>query len=170
MSIRKFKAQLADGVTAYINKVHISHTYEGLIHGSYARASVDILEEVEMKRKRMNAGILPGYYYFEPEMLDYYELSWGVDDDGKDGIIRKKVGKCFKDNKLVVEISIDDMEERGKQGEYLLTLVWYQDTRELSQKPFTELIQNQLRKLKVEDIKRYCKFVSYDSPESEGFR
>lgn len=62
------------------------------------------------------------------------------------------------------------MEERGKQGEYLLTLVWYQDTRELSQKPFTEIIQDQLGKLKVEDVKRYCKFVPYDSPESEGFR
>ena len=47
-------------------------------------------------------------------------------------------------------------------GVYGITLEWYQTTRELSETPLPELIQNMAGRLEFKEIKKYGKFIDWD--------
>ena len=66
------------------------------------------------------------------------------------------MGKCFKDNKMSVLLTFDESD-----GQYGITLEWYQTTKELSEVPLASLIQEMAGRLKYEDIRKYCKFTDW---------
>lgn len=171
--IRKFKVTFSDGIPAAVYAVSITHTYAGVIEMSCLSAGTrHYLAEYEERRDLIEAGRLKGHYCFEPELID--EVLWelvfkeGGSVEDAEWVSHVK-GKCFKDNKVCVSLSVEAMDKRhGYLGDYLITLEWYQSTRELMESPLPELIQQMAGRLEFEAIKGFCKFESWE--ECEGMR
>lgn len=171
--IRKFKVKFTDGVQAAVDAVSITHTYAGVIGMScFSAGTSHYLEEYEERRDLIESGRLKGYYCFEPELVDevQWELVFKEGGSAKDAEWVSHVrGKCFKDNKVCVSLSIEARDKRNIYlGDYLITLEWYQSTKELMESPLPELIQQMADKLEFEAIKGFCKFESWE--KCEGMR
>lgn len=128
--IRKFKVKFSDGVPAAMSAVSITHTYAGVIEMSCFSAGTDhFLAEYEERRDLIEAGHLKGYYCFEPELVDEIqrELVFKEGGSAKDAEWVPRVrGKCLKDNKICVSLSVEARDKRnGYLGDYLITLEWY---------------------------------------------
>ena len=171
--IRKFNVKFSDGVQAAVDAVNITHTYAGVIEmGCFSAGTSFYLEEYEKRRDLIESGSLKGYYCFEPELVDevQWELVFKEGGSAKDAEWVSHVrGKCFKDNKICVSLSIEAKDERRRYlGDYLITLEWYQSTKELMESPLPELIQRMADKLEFEAIKGFCNFESWE--KCEGMR
>lgn len=140
----RFIASFADQVIASVESVSISFTYAGLLEGRLSFGTAHhYLPEIEERMALIEAGRLKGFYCLEPELMDESEF-WGKDS----GI----EGKCLKDNAIKAKLNIFD-----KASQYTIVLEWYQSTRELTETPLPELVQNVAGKLKFEEIKPFCK-------------
>ena len=173
MSVRQFTTKFADGVSADVYAVGITHTFAGVIEACcFSAGTSHYMAEYEERRDLIEAGRLKGYYCFEPELIDEVEyiIEWKEGGSVKDAEWKKYIrGKCFKDNKLSVALSIEARDRRKRYiGDYLITLEWYQTTNELTQTPLPELIQQMAGRLKFEDIEGFCKFESWE--DCEGLR
>ena len=137
--------------------VGISYTFENVLEASCFSAGTDYdLSLYEERRDQIETGRLKGFYCFEPELIDEYELELKFGEDGSFGsaeFVKHYKGKCFKDNKMSILLTFNECE-----GRYAITLEWYQTTRELSETPLVVLIQEMAGRLSYKDIKRYCKF------------
>ena len=49
-----------------------------------------------------------------------------------------------------------------KEGEYRITLEWFVSTKELSENPLTNLVQQRVERLKFSAIREYCSFMDWD--------
>ena len=145
----KFIASFADQVIASVESVSISYTYSGLLEGSPCAVTEDLyLPAIEERRDLIEAGKLKGFYCLEPELISLKEFQGGD---------LRIVGKCLKDNAIKAKLNVSE-----NDGEYSIVLEWYQSTRELTETPLTELVQQAAGKLKYKDIKKYCKFYDWD--------
>ena len=149
--IRKFKVTFSDGIPAAVYAVSITHTYAGVIEMSCLSA---------------------GTRHYLAELID--EVLWelvfkeGGSVEDAEWVSHVK-GKCFKDNKVCVSLSVEAMDKRnGYLGDYLITLEWYQSTKELMESPLPDLIEQMAGRLEFEAIKGFCKFESWE--ECEGMR
>ncbi len=160
MSARRFMVKLADGRTADVMRVGISYTFECVVEARCFSAGTDYyLSLYEERRDLIEAGRLKGFYCFEPELIDEYqcELEFGPDKSAESARwIKHYMGKCFKDNKMSVQLTFDESD-----GQYGITLEWYQTTKELSEVPLASLIQEMAGRLKYEDIRKYCEFTDW---------
>lgn len=144
----RFIASFADQVIASVESVSISFTYIGVLNGRLSHSTeYHFMPEIEERRALIEAGLLKGFYCFEPELMDESEF-WGKDS----GI----EGKCLKDNYIKATLNITE-----KAGRYTIVLEWYQSTKELTETPLTELVQKTAGKLKFEEIKPFCKFYDW---------
>lgn len=161
MGARRFIVKLADGRTADVMGVGISYTFEGVLEASCFSAGTDYyLSLYEERRDSIEAGRLKGHFCFEPVLIDEYrmELEFGPDKSAESARwIRHHMGRCFKDNIMSVSLTFDEPD-----GQYGITLEWYQSTKELSEMPLTVLIQEMAGRLNYKDIKKYCKFSDWD--------
>lgn len=160
MSIRRFKVKFADGVAADVKSVTISYTFENVLEAvCFSAATPRYLKYYEEMRDLIEAGRLKGHYCFEPKLVDEIRGEFVFKEGGsiKDfEIVKHVMGKCFKDNKLCVLVAVDEAE-----GEFQISLEWYQTTRELNDTPIPSLIQQKAGQLRFAEIKQYCKFVSW---------
>ena len=160
MSARRFKVEFSDGVAADVKSVSISYTFENVIEAvCFSAATPHYLERYEERRGLIEAGRLKGHYCFEPELIDEVRGEFVFKEGGsiKDAeFVKHVMGKCFKDNKLCVLIAVDEAE-----GEFQISLEWYQTTRELNDNPLPSLIQQKAGQLRYSEIKQYCKFYSW---------
>lgn len=161
MGARHFTVKLADRRRpAEVMGVEIKYTYENVIEAQCFSAGTDhYLSAYEERRELIEAGKLKGFYCFEPELIDEYrnEIRFGPDNSAESvQLIKHYMGKCFKDNKISALLTFDEPD-----GQYAITLEWYQTTRELSEKPLVSLIQEMAGRLKYLDIKKYCKFTGW---------
>ena len=167
------KVKFSDGVPAAVYAVSITNTYAGVIEMKcFSAGTSHFLAEYEERRDLIEAGRLKGYYCFEPELVDEveWELVFKEGGSAKDAEWVSHVrGKCFKDNKVCVSLSVEARDKRnGYLGDYLITLEWYQSTKEMMESPLPELIQQMAGRLEFEAIKGFCKFESWE--ECEGMR
>ena len=151
----------SDGIIARVRSVSITYTYEGVIECSCLSAGTGhFMADYEERRDLIEAGRLKGYYCFEPELIDEIRKDPIFKDSGSAKDIEwvtRNMGKCFKDNKLEVTVAVSETE-----GEYRITLEWYQTTRELAETPLAVLIQQMAGSMKYADIKQYCKFSDWE--------
>ena len=144
--------------------VGISYTFENVLEASCFSAGTDhYLSLYEERRDLIEAGRLKGFYCFEPELIDEYELElkFGEDKSAESAEwVKHYKGKCFKDNKMSILLTFDECE-----GQYAITLEWYQTTHELSETPLAALIQEMAGRLSYKDIKQYCKFSDWKELE-----
>lgn len=147
----RFIASFKDGVTASVEGVNICFTYSGLIEGRLSGATRHYTREIEERRALIEAGGLKGYYCFDPEMMDEKEYYGDVD-------LPFKTGKCLKDNKVSAKLTLSE-----HCGRSTITLEWYSSTKELVEKPLTEIVQEHVGKLTYNgNISLYCKFNDWD--------
>lgn len=160
MSARRFKVEFSDGVAADVKSVSISYTFENVIEAvCFSAATPHYLGEYEERRDLIEAGRLKGHYCFEPELIDEIRGEFVFKEGGsiKDAeFVKHVMGKCFKDNKLCVLVSVDEAE-----GEFQISLEWYQTTKELNDTPLPSLIQQKAGQLHYSEIKQYCKVYSW---------
>ena len=165
MSARRFTVKFADGMSVDVESVGITYTFQNVYEASSFSAVTDyLLSGYEERRDLIEAGRLKGFYCFEPELIDEYryELEFGPDKSAESARwIKHYMGKCFKDNKMSVLLTWFDSEV-DPCGVYGITLEWYQTTRELSDTPLPELIQNMAGRLEFKEIKKYGKFIDWD--------
>ena len=149
--------EFADGIAADVKNVNVSYTYERVLECRCLSALTDhYMAEYGERRDLIEAGRLKGYYRFEPELVDEIEHELVFKEGGsiEDAEWVSHVrGKCFKDNKLSVILAIGDTD-----GQYLITLEWYQTTCELTETPLVVLVSQMAKRLKFSDIKRFCEF------------
>ena len=121
MGARRFTVKLADGRTADVMVVGISYTFECVLEARCFSAGTDhYLSLYEERRDLIEAGKLKGFYCFEPELIDEYqcELEFGPDKSAESARwIKHYMGKCFKDNKMSVQLTFDEFD-----GQYGITL------------------------------------------------
>ena len=143
----RFIASFADQVIASVESVSISFTYLGILEGSLAYGTkYHYMPAIEERRALIEFGKLKGFYCFEPELMSEDEF-W----DGGSG------RRCLKDNLIKAKLNVSE-----KEGQYSIVLEWYQSTRELSETPLPELVQQATGHLKYKDIKKYCKFNDWE--------
>ena len=147
----KFK----DGVVARLREMKINYTYEGLIEGNYVDATEYKLKELEKQREEMEPN--GGIYYCEPQLIDSYRI-FDYDFEKRD-YVKQYLGKCLKDCIVTASFEIIDLKENGG---YVVTLVWYQSTKEFTHVPLLTLALNAVNQLSFADIKKYCKFYPLD--------
>ena len=154
---RNFHVEFADGIAADVKNVNISYTYEWVLEcRGFSSLTDHYMAEYEERRDLIEAGRLKGYYRFEPELVDEIEHELVFKEGGsiEDAEWVSHVrGKCFKDNKLSATLAIIDT-----NGEYHITLEWYQTTRELAETPLVVLVNQMAQRLKFSDIKGFCSF------------
>lgn len=164
MSARLFKVKLSDGTEADVMNIGITYTYENVIEAScFSVCTNDYYARYEERRDLIETGRLKGFFCFEPELTNEYKygIKWGEDGSVESAEwIKELRGQCFKDNKLCVTLFVNDSD-----GEYQLTMEWYQTTDELNGTPLPALIQRMASKLSFADVKKYGKF--YDWHELE---
>ena len=144
----RFTSVLADAVMANVHEVSIHYTYEKLIEGSLAGATRSLLIDIQERIEFVKSGRLKGFYCFEPDLMEEEEY-WEESDIFSDR-------KCLKDNKISVMLHIP-----GKGGEYRITLEWFASTKELSENPLTNLVQQRVESLKFSAIREYCSFLDW---------
>lgn len=147
----KFK----DGVVARLREMKINYTYEGLIEGNYVDATEYKLKELEKQREEMEPN--GGIYYCEPQLIDDYRI-FDFDFEKQD-YIKQYLGKCLKDCIVSASFEIIDLKDNGG---YVVTLVWYQSTKEFTHVPLLTLALNAVNQLSFADIKKYCKVYPLD--------
>ena len=161
MYTRKFHVKFADGTDADVKGVNISYTYERVLECRCFSALTDhYMAEYEERRDLIEAGRLKGFFCFEPELVDEIEHELVFKEGGSaydaEWVSHVK-GKCFKDNKLSAELSISDAD-----GEFWITLEWYQTTRELTETLIVTLVQRMVERLRFSEIKAFCTFHTWD--------
>lgn len=158
MAIGCFYVTFADKrLYVAVTKVQVSSTYEGGLEGSYVGATECYLPELEERRALIESGRLKGYYCFEPDLIDDIVFDTEYDTDGKPYEVKRNRGKCLKSNKVSATLKVDD-----EEGMYEITLEWYQSIREMMDTPLWVLIQQKAGRLDYDEIKRYCKFYTWD--------
>ena len=157
MYARRFPVKFADGIAADVKGVNISYTYERVLECRCFSALTDhYMAEYEERRDLIEAGRLKGFYCFEPELVDEIERELVFKEGGSayDAEWVSHVrGKCFKDNKLNAALSVSDAD-----GEFWITLEWYQTTHELTETPIVTLVRRMAERLKFSEIKEFCTF------------
>lgn len=146
----KFIASFKDGVIASVEGVNTSFTYSNLIEGRLSGATRYHMARIKERMAQIEAGILKGFYCFEPDFMDEKEYYGDIE-------LPFKTGKCLKDNQVSVHLLISE-----HCGQSSITLEWYSSTKELSEKPLTEIVQEHVDKLKFSDINWYCKYNDWD--------
>ena len=154
---RRFHVEFADGIAADVKDVNISYTYERVLECRCLSALTDYyMEEYEERRDLIEAGRLKGFYCFEPELVDEIQRELVFKEGGSvyDAEWVSHVrGKCFKDNRVSAALSVS-----GDDGEFWITLEWYQTTRELAETPVVALVQRMAERLSFSEIKRFSTF------------
>ena len=146
----KFIASFADRVIANVERVEISFTYTGLLEGTLSAGTRYYMAGIEERIALIEAGRLKGYYCFEPEMMDEQEYYGDIE-------LPFKPRKCLKDNKVSAQLTISE-----KSAQYSITLEWYSSTKELSEKPLAEIVQEHAEMLKYFDVQQYCKVTDWE--------
>lgn len=160
MSARLLKVKLSDGKEADVMNISISYTYENVIEARcFSVCTDDYYSRYEERRDLIESGRLKGFFCFEPELISEYkyDIKWGKAGSVESAEwIKELQGRCFKDNKLCVTLFVDDSD-----GEYQLTLEWYQTTGELNDAPLPALIQRMASTLSFADVKKFGKFYGW---------
>lgn len=147
----RFIASFKDGVIASVEGVNTCFTYSGLIEGRLSGATRHYMSKIEERIALIEAGRLKGIFCFEPELMDEKEYYGDVE-------LPFKTEKCLKDNKVSAKLTISE-----HCGQSSITLEWYSSTKELAEKPLTEIVQEHVGRLTYEgNISLYCKFNDWD--------
>ena len=146
----RFIASFADRVIATVERVNIGFSYVGLIEGRLSSATRHYKAEIEERIALIEAGRLKGFYCFDPELMDEKEYYGDID-------LPFKPEKCLKDNKVSAHLTISE-----EDAQYSITLEWYSSTRELAEKPLTEIVQEYAGKLRFFDVQMYCKKTDWE--------
>ena len=150
----RFIASFADSVIASVESVSISFTYASLLEGSLEAFSRSEMAGIEEHMALIEAGILVGYYCFEPVFMEEKEF-WDY-QSRRPG----STGLCLKDNFLSALLHISD-----KKGRYSIILEWYSSTKELTETPIPVLVQQYAGQLNFKDIRKHCKFAYWEELE-----
>ena len=108
----RFIASFKDGVIASVEGVNTCFTYSGLIEGRLSGATRRYMHEIEERRALIEAGVLKGYYCFDPEMMDEKEYYGDVE-------LPFKTEKCLKDNKVSAKNDNQKKQEKLEVGDIL---------------------------------------------------
>lgn len=146
----RFIASFADRVVANVESINIEFTYKGLIEGWLSAGTRYYMAEIEERIALIEAGRLKGFYCFEPELMDEKEYYGDID-------LPFETKKCMKDNKVSAHLIISE-----KDAQYSITLEWYSSSRELAEKPLTEIVQDYVGRLRYFDVQMYCKKTDWE--------
>lgn len=161
----RWTVKLADGKEAFVSTLQVRDTYEGFLEGTLEGMTRAVLERraerMPLKEPDRKVGVLRrvvpgrvlsprGYYLLEPSFMPKEEFL-GAKSAGEPG------GLCLKDREICADLEIST-----KEGQYSIRVEWFQSTKEISEIPLTEIVNETISSLSLPDIKDYCRFMKWD--------
>lgn len=136
---------LKDGVSARVAEIAIIDTYEGQLAGTMTVGTRFRLPAIAVMMKEQKDGSQTRCYYLPPELVDEAELR-GIPGGEAERIRRHtELGKCLKEQHIAATLHFSDEDYC-----HIIEVHWFQNGRELAEKPLPLLIQEAIGQLSFE--------------------